>query len=173
MLQVSTRLPTEYSTIHVCLQIKALLIFESNHSALHYLTFQLQSSFIYEPRLAPLRHALTNWKQVWLLHESSPENLGADVLANEKASRGSLNPREMWKRVGFMRNAPEFWLLAKIVLERLESDHRQEEETNSFVDSSGKRTDNLPLGSPVLEKYDETSMGQVNHIITMFQRLGV
>jgi hypothetical protein len=149
-----------------------LLTLESNSSGLHYLTFQLQSSFIYEPRLAPLRHALENWKQIWLLHDSS-EHLGADVFATEKASRGSLNPDEMWKRVGFMRNAPEFWLLAKIVLERVEADRCQVELTNPFIDSSGNRVDNLPLGSPVLDRYDETSMGQVNDIIMMFQRLNV
>jgi hypothetical protein len=77
----------------------------------------------------------------------------------------------MWKRVGFMKNAPEFWLLAKIVLERLEADRHEEDATDSLW--SGKGGDVPSLGFPVLEKYDKTSMGQVNDIITMFQRLNV
>lgn len=72
-----------------------------------------------------------------------------------------------------MRYAPEFWLLAKIVLERLEADRHEVNVTNTLVDRSGKPNDILPLESTVLDKYDETSMGQVNDIITMFQRLNV
>jgi hypothetical protein len=65
-----------------------------------------------------------------------------------------------------MKNAPEFWLLAKIVWERLEAERSEEYVTDSLWSRNGG--DVPSLGFPVLEKYDETSMGQVNDIITMF-----
>jgi len=99
--------------------------------------------------------------------------MGANNSVGEEASRSSFDVSQMWKRVGFTRHAPEFWLLAKIVLERLEADRRQPEGTHSSGNECGNIIDVLSLGSPVLDKYDETSMGQVNDIITMFQRLNV
>jgi hypothetical protein len=132
--------------------------------------FQCQASFIHEPSLGPLRNALANWKQIWLLHDSC-EDLGVDTSADQEASGSTFDPGAMWKRVGFMRNAPEFWLLAKLVLERLETGRHEEDGTDSL--GSGKRSDVPSLGFPVLDKYDETSMSQVNDIITMFQRLNV
>lgn len=141
-------------------------------SALHSLIFQYQASFTHKPRLAPLRNAFANWKQVWLLRSGSGSP-GAEISADQEASRSNFDPCEMWRRIGFMRYAPEFWLLAKIVLERLEADRHEVNVTNTLVDRSGKPNDILPLESTVLDKYDETSMGQVNDIITMFQRLNV
>lgn len=58
-------------------------------------------------------------------------------------------------------------------MERLEADRLGDNVLASFGDRSGGGGDSLFLGSPLLDKYDETSMGQVNEIITMFQRLNV
>ena len=73
-----------------------------------------------------------------------------------------------WKRIGFMRNAPEYWLLARIILERLESTQQSLDAAESLSGQSGWRYN---LTASVLPKYDETSMDQLNEFITSFQSL--
>lgn len=74
----------------------------------------------------------------------------------------------MWKRSGFIRHAPEYCLLAKVILERVQTEQAL------------PLTDRLPVDSghqggqrPVLDKYDETSMSQINQLITSFQDMEI
>lgn len=67
----------------------------------------------------------------------------------------------MWKRIGFPRYCHEYWLLANLMADRL------------VVLGSLQGTDLAALGEgpldPILNKYDQTSMRQVNDLITGFQ----
>lgn len=74
----------------------------------------------------------------------------------------------MWKRIGFMRHSPEFWLLATVVVDRISSasDMRWGMGTDMLGDSgSGSGTSS----EPILAVIDQTSMRQVNDLITEFQ----
>ena len=119
----------------------------------------------------PIHNALANWKEIWLLRDSS-DGPGTTIFADLEQGNNS-STREMWKRSGFMRNAPEFWLLAKIVLERLESTLDNEEAADDLLGVSDGNRGSSTLSSSVLDKYDETSMSQVNALITGFQKLNL
>lgn len=70
----------------------------------------------------------------------------------------------MWKRVGFCRYSPEYWLLANLIADRLAT-------SNPFDPPSEDELELLdenPL-DPILNKYDQTSMRQVNDLISGFQ----
>ncbi|KAL6364281.1 hypothetical protein LRP88_02200 [Fusarium phalaenopsidis] len=76
----------------------------------------------------------------------------------------------MWKRIGFMRHSPEFWLLATVVVDRISStsDMRWGMGTAILGDSgSGSGTS----AEPILAVIDQTSMRQVNDLITEFQNM--
>lgn len=68
----------------------------------------------------------------------------------------------MWKRIGFCRYCPEYWLLANLMADRLA--------TLGALQQGNEMTaiDNGPL-DPILDQYDQTSMRQVNDLIMGFQ----
>lgn len=73
-----------------------------------------------------------------------------------------VQPGELWRRMGFCRYAPEYWLLAHLMADRL------------AVLGTSKAEDELePLDEgpldPILNRYDQTSMRQVNDLIMGFQ----
>lgn len=71
-----------------------------------------------------------------------------------------LQPETLWKRVGFCSYCPEYWLLANLMTDKLTA--------RSSTGTSGmnelERLDDGPLDS-ILDKYDQTSMRQVNDLI--------
>lgn len=82
-------------------------------------------------------------------------------------------PCEMWTRIGFMRHAPEFWLLAWIMLDWAEAQtqHRLVDGTSGPNIFSDDRITSTALSLP--DCYDETDMTQVNQIIHRFRDLSV
>lgn len=128
--------------------------------AMHSLLFQqTQTSFGHEPQLTPIRNALSNWIRIW--HMMSP---GATFTMN----RSSSSAQDLWKRTGFMRHAAEFYLLAKIMVEHVElcqRDRTSAQGRSSLLASAPK-----PYG---FEKYDETSMQQVNDLIVSFNSVNI
>lgn len=73
-----------------------------------------------------------------------------------------IKPQELWTRMGFCRYAPEYWLLAQLMADRL-----------SFLGTSQQVNELEPLEEgpldPILNQYDQTSMRQVNDLIMGFQ----
>ncbi len=82
-----------------------------------------------------------------------------------------LVPDNMWQRIGFMRFASEYWLLAKMIVERIDQNTQQNDGT-SAGDNIAATFQEIEVSSPtLLEKYDETSMRQVNDLIADFQKV--
>lgn len=71
-------------------------------------------------------------------------------------------PKNMWQRVGFCRHAGDFWLLAKIKVDRLSA---------ADAAQNGSATRAVEDTDPILNKYDQTSMRQVNDLISEFQKV--
>ena len=88
-----------------------------------------------------IEHGLKNWKDAW-------NNQRIAEVASGTDEEGDSFPG-MWKRVGFIKNAYEYWLLCCILVER------------SPLGESGEI-------KPVLGRYDETDMSQVNDLIAQF-----
>lgn len=71
---------------------------------------------------------------------------------------------DLWKRVGFMRHSPEYWLLAKLLVDRLSSP------VDRILGSDSAHLETVgEMHEPILTRYDQTSMLQVNDLITGFQ----
>lgn len=84
------------------------------------------------------------------------------------SSGNSSSVYDLWKRIGFMRHAGEFYLLAKIMVEYVERGQRKRKAANSH--SSMLPPVVKPFG---FEKYDETSMQQVNDLIVSFNSINL
>lgn len=81
----------------------------------------------------------------------------------------------MWKRIGFMRHAPEYWLLADLIVQHLSAPAEDEIEMIASAMSAQRppsKTGNNSI-NPLLNKVDETSMQQVNMLISDFQNFGI
>jgi hypothetical protein len=79
----------------------------------------------------------------------------------------------MWQRIGFMRFASEYWLLAKLIVERINQNTRQNDHASMGTGDDSAAPFPEIDGSPptLLENYDETSMRQVNALIADFQKV--
>lgn len=137
-------------------------------SSLHSMIFHYQNNFGSESQLVPIRNALENWKMVWTeyTHELA--------LNPDHAPLGSaiITPSNMWKRIGFMRHASDYWLLASLILDRICITEHQPSDGEAELVSDSLASSNAAEQKlyPVLQKYDETSMQQVNDLIAHFQQ---
>ena len=68
----------------------------------------------------------------------------------------------MWKRIGFMKHAPEFWMLSRVIVERVASCQGRLQATEMVSDAG-------PWGESqkayALDNYDVTSMDQLRATI--------
>ena len=70
-----------------------------------------------------------------------------------------------------MRYTSEYWLLAKLIVDRITERARQSEIKPSGIDR-GTSSDDSEVSAPtMLDSYDETSMRQVNNLIADFQKV--
>lgn len=131
--------------------------------AFHALIFQHQNSFGGHDQLRAVRNGLDNWKLVWETYSDEFSFSPPHVMVN----RDTLSPNELWKRVGFMRHSAEYWLLAKLLVDRLASSD------GSMSSSDPAMIDGGATHEPILTRYDQTSMLQVNDLITGFQNVHI
>jgi ABC-type microcin C transport system duplicated ATPase subunit YejF len=134
--------------------------------AFHSLLFLRQNAFATED-CTTIRNALTIWKSVWEMYTDQLSCSPPHAMVRKENCSPGIN---MWKRIGFMRHSPEFWLLATVVVDRISStsDMRWGMGTAIVGDSgSGSGTS----AEPILAVIDQTSMRQVNDLITEFQNV--
>ncbi|CAI7613728.1 unnamed protein product [Penicillium pancosmium] len=116
-------------------------------TALHTLVFQLQNAMAPPEAFQRIENALENWKDIWVsrkVHCSYSDDIeDADSLP------------QMWKRVGFMKDSCEFWLLCCVILERIRP--KNDDDCNPAV----------PVRA--LHKLDQTNMKQVNDLMKQFE----
>ncbi|KAG0156029.1 hypothetical protein PDIDSM_3205 [Penicillium digitatum] len=118
-------------------------------TALHMLVFHLQNAMAPPEAFQRIEKALQNWRNVWAHRKNilcqSDDVLDADSLP------------QMWKRSGFMEDSLEFWLLCSVILEKIRP--------------ADKREDRNTVPGRVLERFDETSMKQVNDLMKQFENV--
>jgi uncharacterized protein (DUF608 family) len=127
--------------------------------------FQQQNLTGVEGQLVPIRNALHNWKAVWDVYRT---RISSDPL-NEKAG-SHVEAHDMWKRLGFSRYCPEYWLLANLLVNKMSAAILQQQQLvrPDTMDGNGELC-SARIVEPVLDKYDQTSMRQVNDLITSFR----
>lgn len=114
--------------------------------AIHSLMFQLHNSLVFESTLAPIQTGLENWRQIWSAR--IPEDTSIPDT-----------PENLWKRVGFLRHASEFWQLARLLLGKIITNNQ--DDTTDFE------------GTEQLSRYDHTDMGEVNELIMEYRRMNL
>jgi hypothetical protein len=108
--------------------------------------FHLHNSLVFESTLAPVQTGLENWRRIW--NERIPEDVGIPDT-----------PENLWKQVGFLRQASEFWHLARIIAGKIMSANQ---------DDSDEAEENKELS-----RYDHTDMGDVNGLIMEYRRMNL
>lgn len=140
-------------------------------SAIHTQIFQYRNSWGTFQLLLPIHNALSNWRAIWELSVTAvPPKLSPHIMDMvDNNNHDFTRPERIWERVGFCKYCPEYWLLANLMVSQL---------TELFPSTGGQlevghneleRLDDGPLDS-ILQKYDQTSMRQVNDLILSFQR---
>ncbi|KAH8649737.1 hypothetical protein BGZ60DRAFT_199046 [Tricladium varicosporioides] len=139
-------------------------------SAFHGLIFQHQNSFGGEAQTVSIRNALDNWIGTWEIYSSELSSTPPHVLVVNSC----LNPENMWKRVGFSRYSPEYWSLASLILDRILISSANRQGFGITLGTSQSSHTALQDGPPpILDKYDQTSMRQVNDLISDLQKVQI
>ncbi|KAJ5154309.1 uncharacterized protein N7500_009748 [Penicillium coprophilum] len=128
-------------------------------SAIHSQIFQFRSAVGSFQLRAPIQNALRNWRDIWhLFSTTSPQGIMPHMTIEDP----HIQPEELWRRMGFFRYAPEYWLLAHLMADRL-----------AVLGTSKPENELEPLDEgpldPILNRYDQTSMRQINDLIMGFQ----
>lgn len=129
------------------------------------MVFQYQSFFSAGHLLPRTHNALDNFKDIWHIHQTECIGKPPHTMINEDFPA----PTAMWRRVGFCRHAGDFWLLAKVKVDRLSA--ADVLQTKSVIGDADD--DNGDFDDPILNKYDQTSMRQVNDLIADFQKVNL
>jgi hypothetical protein len=127
-----------------------------------------------ELALVPLQNAISHWGDIWAARPAAGQRSSFGTPSAEPVSLERWN--EMWKRVGFMRHAHEFWMVSRIIVDRTATatqgrrDGLLENEKGPQVDVG--RIGRAGIGSPkplthacVLDKYDQSSMDHLRIMI--------
>ncbi|KAJ5440032.1 uncharacterized protein N7458_011030 [Penicillium daleae] len=128
-------------------------------SAIHSQIFQYRSSVSSSQNLTPIRNTLQNWCDSWQLFASTSSTGTPPHVTIDDTN---ISPQNMWKRIGFCRYCPEFWLLGSLMTERLALLGDIQLGNDLAPDEDG-------AFDPILNQYDQTSMQQVNNLIFGFQ----
>ncbi|KAK5797532.1 hypothetical protein VI817_003823 [Penicillium citrinum] len=114
--------------------------------AIHCLLFHLHNSLVFESTIAPIQTGLENWRRIWSLRV--PEDI--DIPDT---------PENLWKQVGFLSRASEFWQLARLFVGKIMT-ASQEDQCNA--EEPGQ-----------LSRYDHTDMGEVNDLIMEYRKMSL
>ncbi len=135
--------------------------------------FHHQNLLGVEGQLVPIRNGLRNWINIW---ERYFESWLPTTPGGMPDNGNSLET--MWKRVGFIRHSAEYWLLGSLLTDRISATHASQGQSadrsllGDVTESRGIQTQRSTI-DPILDKYDQTSMRQVNDLITDFQKFHV
>jgi len=138
--------------------------------------FQHQNSLGVAGQLVTIQNGLRNWITIWERYfdawsTSYPHGAVQDT---------TLSPETMWRRMGFIRFAPEYWLLGSLLTDRISASSQQQPAQSTYPSpgshgdaGESQRAAQVKSIEPILDKYDQTSMRQVNDLIIDFQRFHV
>lgn len=146
-------------------------------STLHSLVFHHQNTFSGHNSIQCVQDALQGWRHVWQIYTTHFSHDDRHMPLPPPRNGESIPPQDMWRRLGFMRHAEEYWLLAKLIVDSLA--HRKSGfavvGAEARIPGSLFTRDSAETheARPLLRNYDETSMQQVNELIADLQRFGI
>jgi hypothetical protein len=141
---------SKMGTLNLFTTIQGMLIILcrniANDIAVHSLTFYLQNSLVFESTLAPVQTGLDNWRRIWNARQPEDKDIPDQ-------------PQTIWKKIGFVRYAPEFWHLARIVVARI-------------IASDSDEQCLLPSARG-LSRFDHSDMRDINGLIMEYRQLNL
>lgn len=123
--------------------------------------FQHQNLTGVEGQLIPIRNALCNWKNIWDVHCAH-----FSTASSPSQQAGAVDACSMWKRIGFIRHCDEYWLLANLLVAKIAAATAHQRLGRADATDDNGEVWHARIVKPVLDKYDQTSMRQVNELIT-------
>lgn len=126
-------------------------------SAINHLIFNIEPMFGSESQFLALEGALINWQKLWNLHKEYERNSSCTQMSHEEQM---LQP---WTRPGLMRYAPEWWLLAGQILQRVKSCRGDVEAAEDVSGPGSWRTNVCPS---IIQEVDTTDTVEINHFIS-------
>ncbi|KAH0838986.1 Zinc finger, C2H2 type domain containing protein [Fonsecaea pedrosoi] len=125
-------------------------------SALHVLIFNIEPAFGHKSQFLAHDNALTNWRRVWNQHlVQKPGETSVSDVDNRDAC-------QLWTRPGLMRYAPEWWLLARHILQRMKS---CQADLEASEDVSGPGSWRSNLGPSIIQCRDTFDTTEVHRFI--------
>jgi hypothetical protein len=143
-------------------------------AALHSITFHIRLSMGGCIDSQSLRNMLSNWKMAWN-NRALPRNTPSFGI-NAHDLGDPAHPSNDWKRDGFMKHAPEVWLLSKKLLWCIDLSKIQQMQrhTSGFdVMSPKDLLGDFASESSSQELYDDTSMSQLSYLLNSFEAMKV
>ncbi|OQV09477.1 Fungal Zn2-Cys6 binuclear cluster domain-containing protein [Cladophialophora immunda] len=134
--------------------------------AIHTLVFQYRNSFGAEGQLTFIQSALNNWRHIWKIYADEFSHSAPHAMV----TYDRMTIETMWKRVGFVRHAPEFWLLTSVVVGRINSQSQMHKPRHGGEPGTTMLSASA-APEPILQSYDQTSMRQVNELIAEFKKV--
>ncbi len=126
--------------------------------------------------LQHVRTALKNWKAIWnrrlsidrcergpiAYFDISIEPEGeTQVTPSPYVDDGNCHSND-WRRAGFWRHASEYWLLARVFVDEMESAQRRAQAAKSV---SRADTSICPSELKILSRYDEKDMSELHSFL--------
>lgn len=118
--------------------------------------FYVRNSLQYLGSTLALTNVLRNWNRIWIIRELAlpREVFGTPAQPAYSAVRGD----ERWRRSGFMKDAGEFWLLAKFMFDDMESTSHGNGRLSAFGDDGPADT------------FDQITMRDLRRLVSHFNR---
>ncbi|EXJ75824.1 uncharacterized protein A1O5_00331 [Cladophialophora psammophila CBS 110553] len=110
--------------------------------------------------LVPLQHAISHWGEIWAARPPPGMRSAFGTSSTEPVSFTSQ--REMWKRLGFMKHAHEFWMLSRIIVERLVASQRHVVHAGDISDHARRQGQ---VSGEIPDQYDRGDMNQLRTLI--------
>ncbi|KAJ5219995.1 hypothetical protein N7468_009199 [Penicillium chermesinum] len=97
-----------------------------------------------------IQHGMTNWKHAW---DQMQFMLG---ISDQQLENASSSGGAMWRHVGFMKSAWEYWLLCTVMMKCIRAE-----------------SDKNPFTRRALNRVDQSGMGQLKQLIHRFNNMSV
>jgi hypothetical protein len=98
-----------------------------------------------------VKTGLENWRRIWNGREAEDSHI-CDA------------PETLWKKVGFISYSPEFWHLARIIVDKIRDDNADDEDGEEGPTTAPDKAK---------KRYDHTDMMDVNGLIMEYRRLSL
>lgn len=123
------------------------------NAAFHILLFNLEP-VLGDQQFSGIRRGLENWEAVWNCRMMNNDEQFFDAIVTTSEFQSGIE-KQAWARPGFWRNAAEYWLLAMVMLNKMEAAYTS---TNAADELSGCTALHVNVSSHISGKMEDADM---------------